>query len=93
MSTKSTRLEKVDVPQNLDLLNKWTIPKVPIKTIYDYALNSSEQAIHLLNERDTNLYKNQYNYLYIGMVQISFKPFTLKGLPKTFLAALRDVRI
>ncbi|KAG5585413.1 hypothetical protein H5410_045847 [Solanum commersonii] len=26
------------------------------------------------------------------MVQITFKPLTLKGLPKTFLAALRDAR-
>ncbi|KAG5571134.1 hypothetical protein H5410_060900 [Solanum commersonii] len=26
------------------------------------------------------------------MVQIVFKPLTLKGLPKTFLAALRDAR-
>ncbi|KAG5591046.1 hypothetical protein H5410_041560 [Solanum commersonii] len=34
--SKSTRLEEVDVPQNLDLLNKWIIPKVNIKTIYDY---------------------------------------------------------
>ncbi|KAG5611883.1 hypothetical protein H5410_023164 [Solanum commersonii] len=33
---KSTRLEEVDIPQNLDLLNKWTIPRVNIKTIYDY---------------------------------------------------------
>ena len=36
LSTKSTRLEEVDIPQNLDLLNKRTIPKIPIKTIYDY---------------------------------------------------------
>ncbi|KAG5631035.1 hypothetical protein H5410_002752, partial [Solanum commersonii] len=34
--TKITRLEEVDIPQNLDLLNKWTIPKVDKKTIYDY---------------------------------------------------------
>ncbi|KAG5629803.1 hypothetical protein H5410_001520, partial [Solanum commersonii] len=33
---KSTRLEEVDILQNLDLLNKWTIPRVNIKTIYDY---------------------------------------------------------
>ena len=33
---KNTRLEEVDIPQNLDLLIKWTIPKVNIKTIYDY---------------------------------------------------------
>lgn len=26
------------------------------------------------------------------MVQIAFKPLTLKGLPETFLAALRDAR-
>ncbi|KAG5615777.1 hypothetical protein H5410_015601 [Solanum commersonii] len=108
---KSTRLEEVDILQNLDLLNKWTIPKVNIKTIYDYdwfdkisnkqliktteqslALNSSEQTIRLLNKRDVELYKSQYKFLHIGMVQIAFKPLTLKGLPETFLAALRDVR-
>ncbi|WMV30496.1 hypothetical protein MTR67_023881, partial [Solanum verrucosum] len=110
-STKSTHLEEVDIPQNLDLLNKWTIPKVDIKTIYDYgwfdkisnkqliktteqslALNSSEQTIRLLNKRDIYVYKNQYKFLHIGMVQIAFKPLTLKGLPETFLAALRDAR-
>ncbi|KAG5610977.1 hypothetical protein H5410_022258 [Solanum commersonii] len=108
---KSTRLEEVDIPQNLDLLNKWTIPKVNIKTIYDYgwfdkisnkqliktteqslALNSSEQTIRLLNKRDVELYKSQYKILHIGMVQITFKPLTLKRLPETFLAALRDAR-
>ncbi|WMV45208.1 hypothetical protein MTR67_038593, partial [Solanum verrucosum] len=110
-STKSTRLEEVDIPQNLDLLNKWTIPKVDIKTIYDYGwfdkisnkqliktteqslvLNSSEQTICLLNKRDIDVYKHQYKFLHIGMVQIAFKPLTLKGLPKTFLAAFRDAR-
>ncbi|KAG5573565.1 hypothetical protein H5410_063331 [Solanum commersonii] len=70
---KSTRLEEVDIPQNLDLLNKWTIPK---------ALNSSEQTIRLLNKRDIEFYKSQYKFLHIGMVQISFKPLTLKGLQR-----------
>ncbi|KAG5604377.1 hypothetical protein H5410_025869 [Solanum commersonii] len=101
---KSTRLEEVDIPQNLDLLNKWTIQKVNIKTIYDYgwfdkisnkqliktteqslALNSSEQTIRLLNKRDVELYKSQYKFLHIDMVQIAFKPLTLKGLLETFL--------
>ncbi|KAG5582539.1 hypothetical protein H5410_053166 [Solanum commersonii] len=100
-----------DIPQNLDLLNKWTIPKVNIKTIYDYgwfdkisnkqliktteqslALNSSEQIIRLLNKRDIELYKSQYKFVHIDMVQIAFKPLTLKGLLETFLAALRDAR-
>ncbi|KAG5579668.1 hypothetical protein H5410_050295 [Solanum commersonii] len=56
------------------------------------ALNSSEQTIRLLNKRDVDLYKSQYKFLHIGMVQIAFKPLTLKGLPETFLAALRDAR-
>ncbi|KAG5615568.1 hypothetical protein H5410_015392 [Solanum commersonii] len=108
---KSTRLEKVDIPQNLDLLSKLTISKVNIKTIYDYgwfdkisnkqlikitkqflALNSSEQTTCLLNKHDIEFYKSQYKFLLIGMVQIAFKPLTLKGLPETFLAALRDAR-
>ena len=33
---KNTRLEEVDIPQNLDLLNKWTIPKVDTRLISDY---------------------------------------------------------
>ncbi|KAG5579887.1 hypothetical protein H5410_050514 [Solanum commersonii] len=91
-STKSTRLEEIGLPQNLDLLNKWTIPKIDIKTIYDYALNSSEQTIRLLNKRDIDIYKNQYKFLHIGIVQITFKPLTLKGLRETILATLRDAR-
>ena len=108
---KSTKLEEEDIPQNLDLLNKWTIPKVDTRLIYDYsrfdklstkqvvktteqslALNSDEQTIQLLNKRDIDLYKSRYNWMHIGMVQIAFKPLTLKGLPETFLAALRDAR-
>lgn len=30
--------------------------------------------------------------MHIGLVQIAFKPLTLKGLPETFLATLRDAR-
>ncbi|KAG5611422.1 hypothetical protein H5410_022703 [Solanum commersonii] len=56
------------------------------------ALNSSEQTIRLLNKRDIEFYKSQYKFLHIGMVQIAFKPLTLKGLPETFLAAFRDAR-
>ena len=111
VSTKSTRLEEVDLPLDLDKLNKWTIPKVDKRTIYDYgwfdkfsskqliktteqslALNSDEQTLCLLNKKDIDSYRSQFNFLHIGMVQIAFKPLTLKGLPETFLAALRDAR-
>ncbi|KAG5625615.1 hypothetical protein H5410_010833, partial [Solanum commersonii] len=84
---KSTRLEEVDIPQNLDLLNKWTIPRLIKTTEQSLALNSSEQTIRLLNKRDIEFYKSQYKFLHIGMVQIAFKPLTLKGLPETFLAS------
>ena len=32
-SIKCTRLEEVDIPLNLELLNKWTIPNVDTKLI------------------------------------------------------------
>ncbi|KAG5615076.1 hypothetical protein H5410_014900 [Solanum commersonii] len=89
---KSTWLEKVDIPQNLDLLNKWTIPKLIKTTEKSLASNSSEQIIRLLNKRDIEFYKPQYKFLHIGMVQIAFKSLTFKELSETFLAALRDAR-
>ena len=79
-SIKSTRLEEVDMSLNLELLNKWTIPKLDTKLIYD----SDEHVIRLLNKQDVDLYKTKYNWMHIGMVQIAFKPLTLKGLLETF---------
>ncbi|KAG5605284.1 hypothetical protein H5410_026776 [Solanum commersonii] len=72
-STKSTRLEEVDIPQNLDLLNKWTIPKVDIKTIYDYAyspvyfntqpnLQLSLTDSNILDALTLNVKTDGYNY-------------------------------
>ncbi|KAG5611997.1 hypothetical protein H5410_023278 [Solanum commersonii] len=75
---KSTRLEEVDIPQNLDLLNKWTIPKVNIKTIYDYGwfdkfsnkqlIKTTEQSLALNSSEQTihaltlNVKMHGYNY-------------------------------
>uniref|UniRef100_M1DWJ3 Uncharacterized protein n=1 Tax=Solanum tuberosum TaxID=4113 RepID=M1DWJ3_SOLTU len=56
------------------------------------AAEKEKQTIRLLNKRDIELYKSQYKFLHIGMTQIAFKSLTLKGLPETFLAALRDAR-
>ena len=47
-------------------------------------INSNEQVIRLLNKQDVDLYKTKYNWMHIGMVQIAFKPLTLKGLLETF---------
>ena len=33
-TVKNSRLEEYDIPQDLDLLNRWTIPKIEPKVIY-----------------------------------------------------------
>ncbi|KAG5584355.1 hypothetical protein H5410_044789 [Solanum commersonii] len=68
---KSTRLEEVDIPQNLDLLNKWTISKVNIKTIYDYGwfnkisnkqlIKTTEQSLTLNSSEQTIRLLNKRN--------------------------------
>ncbi|KAG5591044.1 hypothetical protein H5410_041558 [Solanum commersonii] len=40
----------------------------------------------------TTLYRDIYRFMHIGLVQVAFKPLTLRGLPKSFIAALRDDR-
>ncbi|KAG5590518.1 hypothetical protein H5410_041032 [Solanum commersonii] len=77
-STKSTKLEEVDVPQNFDLLNKWTIPKVPIKTIYDYGWFDKPFSKQLIKTTEESLALNSSEQ-------------TIR-LPETFLATLRDAR-
>jgi len=57
-SNKSTRLEEVDIPQNLDLLNKWTIPKVPIKIIYDYGWFDKLSSKQLIKATEKSLALN-----------------------------------
>ncbi|PHU08009.1 hypothetical protein BC332_24498 [Capsicum chinense] len=50
------------------------------------------KTIQLLNKNDIDILKRHCNYMHICLVQIAFRPLTLKGLPETFLAALRDAR-
>ncbi|KAG5596350.1 hypothetical protein H5410_037582 [Solanum commersonii] len=61
-----------------------------IKTTEQFlALNSSEQTIRLLNKRDIDLYRSQYKFLRIGMIQIAFKPLTLKGMDPPWITKAR----
>lgn len=108
---KNNLLEEYEIPKNLDLLNKWTIPKIQPRILYELGtfeelgliqtvktseetltLDNDDMVIQLLNQRDIHKYKNEYNYLHIGLVQIAFKPLTLQGLPESFMAVLRDGR-
>ena len=108
---KNARKEEYELPRNLDQLNKWTIPKVNPRLIYNFgrfdfwktkqvvktteesiSLDNEEKVIKLLDSMDIRHYQEEYKFLHIGLVQIAFKPLTLEGLPKSFLAALRDAR-
>ena len=99
------------MPQQLDLLNKWTIPKIQPKVIYQMGtfekmgfkqivktteetitVDSDHGTFRLLSESDFSPYRENYRFVHIGLVQVAFKPLTLRGLPESFIAALRDGR-
>ncbi|KAG9458465.1 hypothetical protein H6P81_002973 [Aristolochia fimbriata] len=72
-------------------LNRWSIPKVPSKQIYD--LGSFTLAwSHLLSETDIRPFREKYKFLHIGCVQIAIRPLTLKGLNTSLMLSLRDTR-
>ncbi|KAG5630192.1 hypothetical protein H5410_001909 [Solanum commersonii] len=110
-TVKNSRKEEYDIPQHLDLLNKWTIPKISPRIIYQMGtfeklglkqvvktteetitIDSDNQTFRLLSDNDLAPYKDIYRFMHIGLVQVAFKPLTLRGLPKSFIAALRDGR-
>ncbi|KAG5611424.1 hypothetical protein H5410_022705 [Solanum commersonii] len=55
-------------------------------------IDSDNQTFRLLSDNDLAPYKDIYKFMHIGLVQVAFKPLTLRGLPESFIAALRDVR-
>ncbi|KAF6141073.1 hypothetical protein GIB67_006518 [Kingdonia uniflora] len=56
------------------------------------ALDSASHLLKLLNLNDIEKYLKKYNYLYIGCIQVAFKPLTLLGINFSILAYLRDER-
>ncbi|WMV36491.1 hypothetical protein MTR67_029876 [Solanum verrucosum] len=110
-TVKNSRKEEYDIPQHLDLLNKWTIPKISPRIIYQMStfeklglkqvvktteetitIDSDNQTFRLLSDNDIAPYRDIYRLMHIGLVQVAFKPLTLRGLPESFIAALRDGR-
>ncbi|XP_070006068.1 uncharacterized protein [Nicotiana sylvestris] len=110
-TVKNSRKEEYDLPQQLDLLNKWTIPMVKPKVIYQLGtferiglkqvaktteetltVDSDHATFRLLSENDLAHYRDSHRFLHIGLIQVAFKPLTLRGLPESFIAALRDSR-
>ncbi|KAG5606941.1 hypothetical protein H5410_028433 [Solanum commersonii] len=110
-TVKNSRKKEYDIPQHLDLLNKWTIPKISPRIIYQMGtfeklglkqvvktteetitIDSDNQTFRLLSDNDLAPYNDIYRFMHIGLVQVAFKPLTLRGLPESFIAALRDGR-
>lgn len=110
-TAKNSRKEEYDMPQQLDLLNRWTIPKIQPKVIYQMGtfekmgfkqiVKTTEETItmvsdhgtlKLLSGNDFAPYRENYRFMHIGLVQVAFKPLTLRDLPESFIAALRDGR-
>ncbi|KAG5630645.1 hypothetical protein H5410_002362 [Solanum commersonii] len=97
--------------RHLDLLNKWTIPKISPRIIYQMGtfeklglkqvvktteetitIDSDNQTFRLFSKNDLAPYRDIYHFMHIDLVQVAFKPLTLRGLPESFLVALRDGR-
>ncbi|KAG5590683.1 hypothetical protein H5410_041197 [Solanum commersonii] len=55
-------------------------------------IDSDYQNFRLLSENDLAPYRDIYRFMHIDLVQVEFNPLTLRGLPESFIAALRDGR-
>uniref|UniRef100_A0A3Q7IDZ6 Uncharacterized protein n=1 Tax=Solanum lycopersicum TaxID=4081 RepID=A0A3Q7IDZ6_SOLLC len=55
-------------------------------------VDSDHGTFRLLSENAFAPYRDNYKFMHIGLVQVAFKPLTLRGLPESFIAALRDGR-
>jgi hypothetical protein len=69
------------------------ISKNAIKTSEQtVCLDTNDKTIKLLSIKDVQRYKQKYQYMHIGLIQVAFKPLTLPGLNSSILADLRDAR-
>ncbi|KAG5577386.1 hypothetical protein H5410_057520 [Solanum commersonii] len=55
-------------------------------------IDSDHHTFRLLSDNDLAPYRDIYRFMHIGLVQVAFKPLTLRGLPESFIAALRHGR-
>ncbi|KAG5615246.1 hypothetical protein H5410_015070 [Solanum commersonii] len=91
-----SRKEEYDIPQHLDLLNKWTIPKKYPRIIYQMGtfeklglkqvVNTTEETITIDSDHQT------FKLLFENDLSPIAYANNLSGLPESFTAALRDGR-
>ncbi|PHT86980.1 hypothetical protein T459_09086 [Capsicum annuum] len=55
-------------------------------------VDSDHATFKLLSESDFAPYRETCKFMYIGLIQVAFKPLTLRGFLESFIVALRDGR-
>ncbi|WMV30350.1 hypothetical protein MTR67_023735 [Solanum verrucosum] len=76
----------------MDTFEKLGLKQVVKTTEETITIDSDNQTFRLLSNNDLAPYRDVYRFMHIGLVQVAFKPLTLRGLPESFIAALRDGR-
>ncbi|KAG5573020.1 hypothetical protein H5410_062786, partial [Solanum commersonii] len=74
----------------MDTFEKLGLKQVVKTTEETITIDSDNQTFRLLSDNDLAPYRDIYRFMHIGLVQVAFKPLTLRGLPESFIAALRD---
>ncbi|KAG5611427.1 hypothetical protein H5410_022708 [Solanum commersonii] len=78
--------------EKMGTFEKLGLKQVVKTTEETITIDSDNQTFRLLYDNDLAPYKDIYRFMHIGLVQVAFKPLTLRGLPESFIAALRDGR-
>ncbi|KAG5576986.1 hypothetical protein H5410_057120 [Solanum commersonii] len=81
-TVKNSRKEKYDITQHLDLLNKWTIPNISRRTIYQMG---TFEKLGLKQVGYLSIYAYQFS-------TCSFQAPYYAWSTRKFIAALRDGR-
>ena len=74
--------------------HKWSFTSdYSIKTVEQtIPLSLENEEIKLLSQKSIDNFKQKYNYLHFGLVQIAAKPLSREGLDTSLLLCLRDSR-
>ena len=74
--------------------NKWKFSSdYSVKTVEQtIPLSLEHEEIKLLSKKSIDSFKQKYNYLHFGLVQIAAKPLSREGLDTSLLLCLRDSR-
>ncbi|KAG5584788.1 hypothetical protein H5410_045222 [Solanum commersonii] len=76
--------------EEMGTFKKLDLKQVVKTTEETITIDSDNHTFRILSDNDLAPYRDIYRFMHIGLVQVAFKPLTLRGLPESFIAALRD---